>query len=304
MDQKHNHKSKLGATKKRLLLTMTLNFIITIAEVIGGILSGSLSLISDALHNFSDGISVILSYIAIKLRDRSYSSRHTFGLKRAEILAAVINSAVLLIISVYLFYEAVVRFFQPQLVEGSLMTIVASIGLVANVAGTLLLKKDAHTSINIKSAYLHLLADAISSVGVILGGLAIYYWKIYWIDPLLTILIGLYILKEGYEILTDAIHILMEGAPEHISLEEIKKEVESLDEVKNIHHTHIWTVGENDIHLEAHININDMLVSQSHKIRETIEQILQKKFGIRHVTLQVECDLCDDVGMVINMVDE
>ena len=283
---------------------MVLNFIITIAEIIGGILSGSLSLISDALHNFSDGISVIISFIAIKLKDRQYSSRHTFGLKRAEILAAVINSAVLLAISVYLFYEAGTRFFKPQLVEGGLMTFVASIGLIANIAGTLLLKKDAHTSLNVKSAYLHLLADAISSVGVILGGLAIYFWKIYWIDPLLTIAIGLYILKEGYHILIEAIHILMEGAPEHISLEAVKKEVESFDEVENIHHTHIWTVGENDIHFEAHINVNDMLVSESHYIRERIEQILHEKFAINHVTLQFECDLCGDVGMVINKLDE
>ena len=304
MNKIHNHTSHLGAIKFRLIITMALNFIITIAEVIGGILSGSLSLISDALHNFSDGISVILSYIAIKLKDRPFSSRHTFGLKRAEILAAVLNSTVLLGISIYLFYEAGIRFFRPHAIEGSLMTIVASIGFVANIVGTLLLKKDAHTSLNIKSAYLHLLADAISSVGVILGGLAIYFWKIYWIDPLLTILIGLYILKEGYQILSEAIHILMEGAPAHISLEEIKQEVESFDEVQNIHHTHIWTVGENDIHIEAHINVNEMLVSQSHKIHESIEQVLQQKFGIQHVTLQFECDLCADVGMIINKQDE
>ena len=172
-----------------------MNIIITIAEVIGGIISGSLSLISDALHNFSDAISVIISYIAIKLKGKDNSHKHTFGYKRAEILAAVINSSVLVAISIYLFYEAILRFQNPEPIKGVLMTIVALIGLVANIIGTMLLKRDAAISMNIRSSYLHLLTDAISSVAVILGGLAILFWNIYWIDPVLTILIAAYITR-------------------------------------------------------------------------------------------------------------
>ncbi|MBN1351711.1 cation transporter [candidate division KSB1 bacterium] len=282
---------------------MSLNFIITIAEIIGGLLSGSLALISDALHNFSDGIAVIISFIALNLRSRRHSSRHTFGLKRAEILAAVINSVVLLGLSLYLFYESVLRLIQPVEIQGKLMLIVASIGLVANVLGTWLLKRDSHHSINIKSAYLHLLADAVSSVAVIIGGAAIYFWEIYWIDPSLTILIGVYILRESYHILSDAIHILMEGAPEDISLVSIQEAIESLPGIQNVHHLHLWTVGERDIHLQAHVNVDDMLVSQSDSLRVKIEQLLSTRFGIRHVTLQIECKPCDDVGLIHNSID-
>jgi cobalt-zinc-cadmium efflux system protein len=203
MAHKHTHSS----TGIRLLITVILNVLITVAEIIGGIISGSLALISDALHNFSDAISVIISYIAIKLKGRDNSPKHTFGFKRAEILAAVINSSVLVAISVYLIYQAVLRFQHPEPIKGVLMTVVASIGLAANIAGTLLLKRDAKTSMNIRSSYFHLLSDAVSSVAVITGGLAIVLWNIYWIDPVLTILISIYITRESYKILFEAMHV-------------------------------------------------------------------------------------------------
>jgi cobalt-zinc-cadmium efflux system protein len=290
----------MSSTGIRLVITIILNFTITVAEIIGGIISGSLSLISDALHNFSDGISVIISYFAIRLKQKDYSSKHTFGFKRAEVLAAVINSSVLVIISIYLFYEAVIRFQNPEPIKGVLMTIVATVGLAANIIGTLLLKRDAATSINIRSSYLHLLTDAISSVAVILGGLAIVFWNIYWIDPVLTILIAVYITRESFKILSDAIHVLMEGAPPGIKIKEIQREVEALEEVEDIHHLHIWTVGENDVHLEAHVNVPDMMISKTNLLGEKIEQILKEKFGINHVTLQFECEQCKEAGLVVN----
>ncbi len=294
----HNHSH--SSTGIRLLITVLLNLFITVVEVIGGIISGSLALISDALHNFSDAISVIISYIAIRLKERDSSSKHTFGFKRAEILAAVINSSVLVIISIYLFYEAILRFQNPEPIKGVLMTVVASIGLAANIAGTLLLKRDAKTSMNIRSSYFHLLSDAVSSVAVIIGGLAITFWNMYWFDPLLTILIAVYITRESFKILSDAIHVLMEGAPPDISIREIQSEVEKLEKVENIHHVHIWTVGENDVHLEAHIDVADMMISKSNILGEQIEALLKTKFGINHITLQFECEQCKDVGLVIN----
>ncbi len=221
----HNNDEIFSSTKGRLIFTILLNFFITIAEIIGGLISGSLSLISDALHNFSDSISIIISYIAIKLKLKSNSLKHTFGLKRAEILAAAINSSVLIIICVYLFYEAILRFKDSEVINAEIMSIVASIGLFANFIAVSLLKKDSEKSINIRSAYLHLLGDTVSSIAVLLGGLTIYFWKIYWIDPILTILIGIYIIRESYVILQEAIHILMEGAPLNISIEEIQNEV-------------------------------------------------------------------------------
>lgn len=290
----------LQTTTVRLIITMLLNFIITVVQVIGGIISGSLSLISDALHNFSDGISIIISYIAIKLREKDNSYKHTFGFKRAEILAAVINSAVLVAICFYLFYEAVERFSNPEPIKGMLMTGVAAVGLIANIIGTLLLKRDAKHSMNIRSSYLHLLSDAVSSVAIVLGGIAIIFWKIYWIDPALTILIGLYILKESFQILTEAVHVLMEGTPPGIELKEIQKAVENIEEVEDIHHVHIWTVGESDVHLEAHVNVPDMMLSKSNLLGDKIEMLLKDKFGINHITLQFECNKCEDASLVIN----
>jgi len=281
-------------------LTILLNFIITAAEIIGGILSGSLSLIADALHNFSDGVAVIITYVALKLKSRKNSYRHTFGLKRAEILAAVINSSVLIIISLYLFYEAGTRLLHPLQVQGDLMIMVAVVGLAANVIGTLLLRRDSKSNMNIKSAYLHLFSDAVSSVGVVLGGIAIYYWDIFWIDPVLTIAIGIYILKESYQIMMQAVHILMEGAPPDISLKEIQKRFKAIPEVMDIHHVHIWSVGENDIHLEAHVNVTDMRISEAGHLRRKLEQILHETFDIDHLTLQFECGECEDLELIKN----
>ncbi len=277
---------------------MILNFVITAVQIVGGILSGSLALISDALHNFSDGISIIISYIALKLKNKDNSHRHTFGLKRAEILAAVINASVLIVIYVFLFYESVLRFMQPQKIEAGIMSAVALIGLIADIIGTMLLKRDSASSLNIRSSYMHLLSDSVSSVAVIAGGLAIAVWNTVWIDPLLTILIGIYIVRESYGILSEAIHVLMEGAPPDISLEIIKNEVEKFNGVEDIHHIHLWTVGDNDIHLEAHVNVNDMKISESDKLRGEIEKVLESKFGIHHITLQFECNQCTENGIL------
>jgi cobalt-zinc-cadmium efflux system protein len=277
---------------------MILNLVITIVEIAGGILSGSLSLISDAIHNFSDTIALIVSYAAFNLRNRDNSYRHTFGLKRAEILATVINSSVLIVISFFLFYEAVMRLMNPAAIETNIMIIVAVVGLTANLCSTLLLKKDSADSMNIRSSYIHLLGDALASGAVILGGIAIGLWNAAWIDPVLTILIGLFIIKESYHLLSEAVHVLMEGAPPDISLEEIKAEVEKFSQVSDIHHIHLWMVGDNDVHLEAHVNVNDMKISDSDSLRRKIEEMLEADFGIRHITLQFECQQCLEEGLI------
>lgn len=301
MAHNHTHKHEqidIGSVKGRLFFTISLNMVITIAEIVGGILSGSLALVSDALHNFSDSISIVISYIALRLKLRSNSMSHTFGLKRAEILAAVINSAVMIVICIYLFYEAIQRFLNPEPIDAGIMSIVAVIGLLANLIATLLLKKDSKSSLNIRSAYLHLLGDTISSVAVIAGGIAIAFWNINWIDPVLTVLIGIYIIRESYLILEEAIHVLMEGAPLDISIEDIQKDVEQFKEVKDIHHIHLWMVGDKDAHLEAHVNINDMKISESDSLRLKIEKSLHEKFGIDHITLQFECNQCPESGLI------
>ena len=287
----HNHKSEFS--EKNLFITMALNFFISIAEVIGGILSGSLSLISDALHNFSDGIAIIITYIAMRLSKRPKTSKYTFGLKRAEILAAVINASTLIIISFFLIREAIERFYNPSQITGSLMLIVATSGLLANVIGTFLLKKGSENNLNIRAAYFHLLSDAVSSFAVIIGAIFIIYYKIYWIDPLLTILISLYILKETYEIVKESIDILMMSNPEGIDLDEIKNIVEKIPGVINIHHIHLWKLNDIETHFEAHIEVEDMQVSGTTVIQELIEHALHDRYEINHTTLQFECDKCE-----------
>jgi len=299
MSHNHTHNNN-EQSKSNLLITMLLNFLITVAEIIGGILSGSLSLISDALHNFSDGVSIIITYIAIRLSKKPKTIKYTFGLKRAEIIAAIINSSTLIIISFYLIKEAIERFYNPTPVTGNLMLIVASAGLIANALGTFLLRKGAKDNINIRAAYFHLLSDAVSSVAVIIGAIFIIFFNIYWIDPLLTILISLYILKETYSIIKEAVDIIMMSSPEQIDLNKVKELIEEIPEVKNIHHVHIWKLNDNDIHFESHIEVEDTLISNTILIQKSIEDKLHKAFDINHFTLQFECDNCADKGLVQN----
>jgi cobalt-zinc-cadmium efflux system protein len=296
----HHHIDRSTSTV-RLFVTMMLNFLITVVEVIGGLLSGSLSLISDALHNFSDGIAIIISYIAIRLGKHPQTYKYTFGLKRAEILAAVFNAGTLIAICIYLFKESYERFVSPQHIEGGLMIVVAGFGLIANVVGTLLLKKGSKDNINIRSAYLHLFGDAVSSVAVIIGGICIQLFRVYWVDPLLTILISVYILKKSVEIVKESINVLMMGAPESVSIENIQKELESIPGIKNVHHVHVWRLGEHDIHFEAHIDVDDMRVSQTTSLCTFVEEKLKQNHGITHITLQFETDKCDSKSLVVNM---
>ncbi len=278
----------------RLLITFLLNIAITVAEIIGGIISGSLSLISDALHNFSDAVAVAISYVAIKLSARPRNERYTFGYKRAQIFAALLNSSVLILISLYLIVESYKRFLTPEAIKGDVMFGVALVGLTANVIGTLLLKKGADKNMNIRSSYLHLLSDAVSSVGVVLGGLAIYFFNIYWLDPLLTVLISLYILKESYSIIKEASKIALMASPPHISIAEIKERLSEIEDVKSIHHVHLWQMDEKQIHFEAHIEVPNITVNETKKILNEIQKTLKKEFGILHVTVQFESEECEE----------
>ena len=296
----HDHHHSTEVSGGRLLTTMLLNFFITIIEIIGGVFSGSLSLMSDAFHNFSDGIAIIISYIANRLSKKPNSLKYTFGLKRAEIIAAVINSSVLVIISFFLIKEAFDRLYNPSVISGPLMLIVATGGLIANVIGTFLLKKGSDNNINLKAAYLHLLSDAVSSLAVIIGAVFIIFFKIYWIDSFLTIIISVYVLVESYKILKEAIEIVMMSVPPDLNVEDIAKFIQSFREVKNVHHIHLWRLNDNGIYFEAHIDVQDMSVSKTTAIRELLEKELHNKFELTHFTFQFECDSCIDTELIKN----
>lgn len=297
----HSHSHDLSGIKtKNLIITMILNVIITIAEVIGGIFAGSLSLISDALHNLSDVLSIVISIIAIKISQKRNDERMTFGYKRSSVLAALINSSVLVGISLFLFKEAYSKFINPEVINGAVVIWVSITGLTANAVGSYLLHQGAQGDMNMKSAYLHLFSDALSSVGVLIGGIMILYFKIYWIDPLLTVAIAVYVLKESFEIIKKVVNVLMQGTPENIDIHQLVETIKAIPEVEDVHHVHVWSLDDNNINFEAHVNIKNMLVSDTESIYEKIEQELYRHFSINHVTIQFEYNGCCNVGIIEN----
>ncbi|MCA2004588.1 MAG: cation diffusion facilitator family transporter [Ignavibacterium sp.] len=298
MSHHHSNNRNSETSERNLFITFGLNIFITIVQIIGGIISGSLSLISDAMHNFSDAIAIVITFIALRLSKRPKTPKYTFGLKRAEIIAAVINASTLIIICFFLIREAIERLNNPNEIAGNLMLVVAVFGFIPNVIGAVLLKKGSENNINIRAAYFHLLSDAVSSVAIIVGAIFIIAYKVYWVDPVLTILIALYILWEAYKILKESIDILMMSNIEEIDLNEIKVLVEKIPGIKNIHHIHLWKLNDNDTHFEAHIEVEDMTVSKTSEIQKLISEELHKRYDINHTTLQFECEVCEKFDII------
>jgi cobalt-zinc-cadmium efflux system protein len=295
--QNHDHSDLKG---KKLLFTIGLNIVITLAQAVGGMLSGSLALLSDALHNLTDVISLIISYVANLFTKKEASETRTFGYKRAEIIAAFVNSAFLLIIAIYLIYEAIIRFYNPQEIESNVVIWLALLAIFANGFSVLLLKSEAKENMNMLSAYLHLFTDMAASVAVLIGGLLMKYFHWFWVDSLLTILIGLYLIFMGYDLLKKSFKVLMLFTPEHISLEEVTLAIKKNSAIKNVHHVHVWELNEDEVHIEAHIAFyNDIKVSEFDIILEEIEQILLKDFNINHSNFQPEFKKDDPKNLII-----
>jgi cobalt-zinc-cadmium efflux system protein len=301
MEKLHHHSrsTETDISQRNLFVSALLNLGITIVEIAGGFLSNSLALLSDALHNLGDTSAVIIAFFANRISKRDTSDRKTFGYKRIEILAALLNAVVLIVIIVYLFIEAFQRLKHPEPIRGLIMFLVAVVGFAGNLISVLLLKKDSLKNINVRAAYLHLLGDTISSVLVILSSVFIYFLHIFWIDPLVTLLLGLYLLKETWEILRQALGILMQETPQGLDLAAIKKELESLPGIENIHHVHAWNLTDREIHFECHVDLKeDIQVSDTEAINEKIRAILSARFGIAHITVQHEYNCCGDKNLI------
>jgi cobalt-zinc-cadmium efflux system protein len=293
----HTHPDLKG---RKLLLTIFLNIAITVAQAIGGLISGSLSLLSDALHNFSDVLSLIVSYVADKFSKKEASLERTFGYKRAEILAAFVNALSLIIVAVYLVYEAIHRFLDPQEIKTGIVIWLAFLGIVANGFSVLLLRKDSKENMNMRSAYLHLLTDMSASVAVLIGGLLMKYFGWFWVDSVLTVLIAIYLMVMGYSLLKSSFKVLMLFTPEHVQLDKISTSITQLPEIRNVHHVHVWQLNEKETHLEAHIEfIKDISISEFDIIISTIEEILFHDFGINHVTIQPEFNKDDPKDIIV-----
>ncbi|WP_347373604.1 cation diffusion facilitator family transporter [Aequorivita sp. Q41] len=285
---------------KKLLLSILLNSIITVAQIIGGLVSGSLALLSDALHNFSDVLSLLVSYIADRYSKKEASVEKTFGYKRAEIIAAFVNSAILIVVAIYLIYEAIVRFNNPQIIESNLVIWLAILGIIANGFSVLLLSKEAKGNINMRSAYLHLLTDMAASVAVLIGGLLMKYLNWFWVDSFLTMLIALYLIFMGYGLLKSSYKILMLFTPDNLNLEVINKAICQFPEIKNVHHMHIWMLNEQEMHLEAHLDFyEDVTLSEFDLVLTKVEELLYNDFGINHVTIQPEHQKDDPKDIIV-----
>ncbi|QGY42905.1 cation diffusion facilitator family transporter [Maribellus comscasis] len=286
----HSHETHQVSASK-LVFTIILNGIITAAQIVGGIVSGSLALISDAVHNLSDMISVILAYIAQLLGQKPSTRKSTFGYKRAEILAAFINALALIGISIFLVFEAIDRLSTLPEVDAKWMFWLGLLGLIANGISVLILEKEKNKSINIKAAYLHLLGDALTSLAVILGAVLIWFYEIYWIDPVVTILISIYLFVHTIKLLKESVTILMQMAPADLHIDEIEKRLMELNDLKDVHHIHLWNLTDKLIHFECHIILkDDIKVSETNKLFRNVQRMLHDEFDIEHVTIQFEYD--------------
>lgn len=295
----HSHSAQ-GIPKQRLLQSLVFSLAITVAQIVGGVISGSLALMSDALHTATDAVALLASYCAIRLGERPGTTRHTFGLKRAEIVAAALNAGILIGISLWLLWEAGMRFFHPEQVEAGVMIGVAAIGLVANLIMSALLHKGSKANINMRSAYLHVLSDAMVSVGVIAGGIAIAVLGegFTWIDPLLTVMISLWLIRASWGIVGESLRILLMGAPPGIEIDEVAARLTRIDGIRGVHHVHLWSLNDQTIHFEAHIEIDDRLVSETACLADQIEDALHDDFEITHATLQFESGRCADTALI------
>lgn len=293
----HHHKTK---NEKNLLITILLNVVITVAQVIGGLVSGSLSLLSDAVHNFSDVLSLIVSYVASILSRQKASINKTFGYKRAEILAAFINAASLIIVAVLLIFEAIDRFKNPHIIDSNLVIWLSVVAVFGNGFSVLLLKSEADNNINIKSAYLHLFTDMMASVAVLVGGLLMKFWQVFWVDSVLTLLIALYLIVVGWMLLVKSTRMLMLFTPDFIDVKEVVRQVNKIKRVKKLHHVHIWSLNDDEIHLEAHLDVEENLsLIEFDTILNEIELLLLDNFEINHVNIQPEYNKEDSKNVIV-----
>lgn len=286
----HSHNAEKNT--KKLFFSIGLTSLIFIAEFGGGLWTGSLALLSDSAHVFMDVFALVLSYLAIRIATRPANDRHTYGYHRMQVLAALANGATLLLISFEILKEAIHRFQNPTTITAGPMLIIAVIGLVINVIVALVLREHDHEDLNTRSAFLHVLGDALASVGVIGAGIAIYFTGLTWIDPLVSILISVLILISSGRLLKETIHILAEGIPEGMTASGVAKTIQAVNGVAGIHDLHIWTVTPGYVALSAHVILEDQKLSDSENIMVELKKRLDDEYEIEHTTIQFECNSC------------
>ncbi|HHI92336.1 MAG TPA: cation transporter [Gammaproteobacteria bacterium] len=292
MAHDHSHHDVEAMGDQRLLIAIVINMLLTLAQVVGGVVSGSLSLIADALHNFSDASSLLIAWVARRIGRQPPDAFKTFGYKRAEVIAALINLVTLVLIGLYLVYEALWRFYSPQEIEGWIVVIVAGVALVIDIATAMLTYSMSKNSLNIRAAFLHNVSDALASVGVVVAGSLILIYGWYWTDTVMTLAIAGYVLYQAATMLPLTIHILMQGTPENLTIDEIISSMEKVTGVCNVHHVHVWQIDEHHIALEAHVVITDF--AQTEQVKMALKAELGQRFSIAHSTLEFEMTHCGE----------
>lgn len=287
--------------EKRFILSIAITTLILLAEVIGGIWTGSLALLSDSAHVFMDIFALALSFVALRLSALPPDSRHTYGYHRLEVFAALINGISLALISVGIWWEAVQRLREPNVVRSTEMLVIAVIGLLANLAVAFILGSHRHEDgehdhsvedLNVHSAFLHVVGDAVSSLGVILAAVIISFTQWEWVDPLVSIFIGILIAFSAYRVTRKSLHILIEGVPEGLSLKQVEKTIRETHGVRDVHDLHVWNICSGHVALSAHITLEDFQSSHT-GLRTQINATLLTRFGIEHTTLQFESEPCE-----------
>ena len=288
--ESHNHSSHAHHADNgfKFAVVIALNIIITAAEYIGGVISGSLALISDAGHNLSDVLSLILGYTGERVSERKRTDSYTFGLKRFEVLIALINALTLVVIGLYIFYEAVERFRNPVAVDFSIMLPVAIAGLAGNLISMFFLGHGGEKSLNVRAAFLHLFFDAVSSVAVIAAAVIIYYTSNYWADIVISFFIAVMIIWSSFGILRESLRIFLQGVPGHIDSAEVYDAILAVNGVESLHGLHIWSINSKEIFLSCHVCLYTDSESSSDGIIMEINSMLNERFRIEHTTIQVE----------------
>ncbi len=301
-DHDHHHHADAPAcsdgagdeqTGSRLAFAAGLTAVILVAEIVGGLLTGSLALLSDAAHVFSDVFALGLSWGAHKLARRPASRRRTVGWHRAEVLAALFNGATLIVIGIGIIREAIERFQDPPDIDTGPMLIVAMAGLIVNAFVLMRLGGHGHGDLNLRSAYLHVLGDMLASVGVVVAGVVMWFTGWYLVDPILSVLIALAIMYSSVRLLKEAIHILLEGVPKGMDLDDIVDTLRDLPDVTDVHHVHVWSICSNVHAISAHLIACEMSDEAREKLMEEAGRVVGEKFGIAETTFQVETTACD-----------
>ncbi|CUH63236.1 Cadmium, cobalt and zinc/H(+)-K(+) antiporter [Thalassovita gelatinovora] len=294
----HHHGADLDLGDKRVALAVAVNFLLTLVQIVAGVISGSLALIADAIHNLSDALSLVIAFFARRIGKRPADPQMTFGYGRAEVVAALINYTTLIVVAFYLTAEGVQRLFNPAEVEGWIVVVIAAVALVIDTVTALLIMRFSKDSVNMRAAFLHNVADALGSVAVIVGGtlILLYDWRL--VDPIVTLLIAGYILWHSWQGVVPVIRILMLGAPEDTDLDLVLAGLRGIDGVKGIHHLHVWRMQEHETALESHVVLDGRVAAEV--VKRDVKRLLRDQFSIVHAVLELETagETCDDARLI------